>query len=187
MYFNLAIDEMSIKQQIDWDGKKYTGFINLGTDIDTDELPQAQYALVFLVICINGHYKIPVAYYLIHTLTAIERANLLNQCLLALHENNIHIIAVTVDGAPSNIAMLNNMGADLTVKNLIPHFNHPVSKDKIFILLDACHMVKLVRNAFATKSVLWDQDGQIIRWDYLESLVSLQETEGLHAATKIRR
>jgi len=79
LYFNLVIDEMSIKRQIEWDGKKYTGFVDLGTGTDSDELPEAQYALVFLVTCINDHYKIPVAYYFIHSLTGAERANLLKQ------------------------------------------------------------------------------------------------------------
>jgi len=117
-YFNLVIDEMCIKHKLDWDGKRYTGFIDLGTDIDTNELPEAQYALTFLVICLNDHYKIPIAYYLIHALTGEERANLLKQCLLVLHEANIHITSITVDGAASNIAML-NMGANLAVKNLV--------------------------------------------------------------------
>jgi len=187
LYFNLVIDEMSIKRLIEWDGKKYTGFVDLGTGTDSDELPEAQYALVFLVTCINDHYKIPVAYYFIHSLTGAERANLLKQCLIVLHEANVRIVSVTVDGAASNIAMLNNMGANLTIKDLIPYFIHPISKEKIFVLLDACHMLKLIRNAFASNGILWDNNGQIICWKYLESLVYLQEKEGLHASTKIRR
>lgn len=63
LYFDLTINEMCIKRKLEWDGKKYAEFVDLGTDIDTDELPQAQYALVFLVTCLNAHYKIPVAYY----------------------------------------------------------------------------------------------------------------------------
>lgn len=92
-----------------------------------------------------------------------------------------------MDGAASNIAMLNKMGANLTIQNLVPYISHPVTKDKVFILLDACHMLKLVRNAFASMKILWDKDDGIIRWDHIESLIHLQETEGLHAATKIRR
>lgn len=53
---------MCIKRKLDWDGKKYIEFVDLGTNIDTDELPQAQYALVFLVTYINARYKIPIAY-----------------------------------------------------------------------------------------------------------------------------
>ena len=106
LYFNLVIDEMSIKRQIEWDGNKVTGFVDLGTGTDNDELPEAQYALVFMVTCINSRYKIPIAYYFIHSLTGAERANLLKQCLLVLHEANVHIVSVTVDGAASNIAIV---------------------------------------------------------------------------------
>lgn len=121
LYFSLSIDE--IKRQIDWDGTKYIGFVNLRTDIDSDELPEANYALVFMVTCIN-HFKIPVAYYFIHSLNGAERANLLKQCLIVLHEVNIHIVSVTVDGAASNISML-NMGANLSINNLVSYFSHP--------------------------------------------------------------
>ncbi|KYN09176.1 THAP domain-containing protein 9 [Trachymyrmex cornetzi] len=187
LHFNLTIDEMSIHRDENWNGEKYVGFVDIGTDIDTDELPPAKYALVFLVTCINEHYKIPIVYYLLHSMTGAERANLLKQCLVVLHEANVHVISVTVDGAASNISMLNNMGCNLSITNLKTYFNHPISKDKIFVLLDACHMLKLIRNAFDNKKILWDKDGKIIHWKYIKLLVELQETEGLHAATKIRR
>ncbi|KYN28696.1 THAP domain-containing protein 9 [Trachymyrmex cornetzi] len=41
----------------------------------------------------------------IHSLSGKERANLLTQCLLILHEANVHIVSVTVDGATSNISI----------------------------------------------------------------------------------
>lgn len=83
--------------------------------------------------------------------------------------------------------MLNEMGANLTVTNLIPYISHPITENKIFILLDACHMLKLVRNAFASKKTFRDKDNGVISWDYIELLIYLQETERLHAATKNRR
>ncbi|EFN84445.1 THAP domain-containing protein 9 [Harpegnathos saltator] len=141
---------------------------------------------LYMVTCINEHFKIPVAYYFIHALSGAERANLLKQCLLVLHEAN-DIVSVTVDGAASNISMLNNMGANLSTDNLVPYFYHPISKHCIFILLDACHMLKLIRNAFASKKMLWDKNGELINWAFIVALVQLQETEELHAGTKIRR
>ncbi|KMQ86364.1 thap domain-containing protein 9-like protein [Lasius niger] len=54
LYFNLVIDEMCIKRKLDWDGKRYTGFVDSGTNIDTNKLPEAQYALVFLVTCVTS-------------------------------------------------------------------------------------------------------------------------------------
>jgi len=41
---------------------------------------------VFLIIALNSHRKIPVAYFLINGLTAEEKANLLKTCLINIHE-----------------------------------------------------------------------------------------------------
>jgi hypothetical protein len=34
---NLVIDEMAIRRRIEWHGSKVTGFVDLGTDIQSDE------------------------------------------------------------------------------------------------------------------------------------------------------
>ena len=47
---SLMLDEMSIRKHVQWDSKaeKYRGFVDLGTDIDDDSLPEATEALVFM-------------------------------------------------------------------------------------------------------------------------------------------
>lgn len=54
---SLMMDEMAIRQRVEWTGKKFTGFVNMGTDLDTDELPEAKEALVFMLVAVNGHWK----------------------------------------------------------------------------------------------------------------------------------
>ncbi|XP_018376732.1 PREDICTED: uncharacterized protein LOC108769970, partial [Trachymyrmex cornetzi] len=53
LHFNLTIDEMSIHRDENWNGEKYVGFVDIGTDIDTDELPPAKYALVFIKLLVE--------------------------------------------------------------------------------------------------------------------------------------
>lgn len=55
------------------------GHINLGTECsyDNDENPVAKNALVFMVVCMNGYWKLPIGYFLIDGLTGQERSNLL--------------------------------------------------------------------------------------------------------------
>lgn len=149
MLFSLMVDKMSIRRSIEWDDQKYHGFIDLGTDLCGDDIPEATYALVFMIVSINGHFKTPVAYYLVHNLSGEERVNLTNECLFALHEHGIDIISITCDGAATNISMIEGLGAKIRGKEMITHFLHPVTKKPIFVLLDACHMIKLVRNTFA--------------------------------------
>lgn len=53
------LDEMSIKKQIEWNGKENVGFVDLGTNEEDDSLPAATNALVFLLVLLNGNWKIP--------------------------------------------------------------------------------------------------------------------------------
>jgi hypothetical protein len=67
------------------------------------------------------------------------------------------------------------------------YFPHPETNQPIFIILDPCHMIKLIRNALEHFKYLCDKDDGLIRWKYFEELVNLQKKIGLHAAIKIRR
>ena len=73
-------------------------------------------------------------------------------------------MSLTCDGPHCNQAMLKILGAKLDVENLNPSFTHPAeSNQKIYIILDVCHMLKLVRNTLATQKVLFDGDDGIIQ------------------------
>jgi len=50
---------------------------------------------------------------------------------------------------------------------------------------DVCHMLKLLRNTFASQTMV-DGDGHQIKWTYIEELHKLQEAEGLRAANKLK-
>lgn len=184
LVFNLVTDEMSIRKFVD---KDFTGYIDVGINckIDTDNLPLATNALVFMLVSINSYFKAPIAYYFVTALTGDEKHNILKDILCRAHEKKIMIVNVTFDGASSNIAMVEKFGVDL--KNMKSYFLHPESNDTITVTLDACHMVKLVRNTLADKEILIDQNNEEIKWKYIVSLVECQEKEGLHAATKLRR
>ena len=87
----------------------------------------------------------------------------------------------------SQKSMLKLLGAQLSPSNLQAYFQHPCDpKPKIYIFLDACHMIKLVRNTMLDWKVLKDKDGNAIKWQFVEELHKLQESEGLHLANKLR-
>lgn len=56
------MDEMSIRKQVEWTGTKFTGYVDIGTTIDSDSLSEAREALVFMLVAINALWKIPVGY-----------------------------------------------------------------------------------------------------------------------------
>lgn len=183
----LQIDDMSIRKHIHFNGKEYIGFINFGTQIDNDELPLAKEAVVIMAIAINEHWKISVAYYFIDALTANDRANIITNVLRSIHETGIDIISLIFDGPQYNFAMANILGANLQVdKALQVFFPHPITKKPAYIILDACHMIKLVRNCFAKYKVLQNKNNEEIRYDFVEKLIHIQEKYGLHINTKVR-
>lgn len=184
---NLVMDEMSIRRQIEWTGSKFTGYVDVGTNLQGDVLPEAKEVLVFMIVCLNGSWKVPVGYFLLDGLSANEKANLVNRCLSFVHDTGVEVTSLTFDGAPANLSMANKLGADFSNPlNLKTSFKHPQTNSEVYIYLDACHMVKLVRNCFASQDGLRDSEKRDIKWAYISELVKIQQTEGLHAATKVR-
>ncbi|KAM7297553.1 fatty acid synthase-like [Ixodes scapularis] len=67
-------------------------------------------------------------------------------------------------------------------------FTHPSNPTiRVHAVLDACHMLKLMRNLLAEKGCIRDGAGKVVAWRYLAALDNLQQQEGLHAANKLRK
>ena len=181
------LDEMAIKKHISWDGKKYNGYVDLGNGIKDDSLPVAGDALVFMVVAIDESWKVPCGYFFIDGLSGAERANLVNVCLQRLSDAGIKVISLTCDGPSCHFSMLSALGASLHPSKMIPYFLHPSNKEKIYVLLDVCHMLKLVRNTLAEKEIILDKDGGKILWQYLTDLHKLQNDEGLRLGNKLKK
>ena len=80
--------------------------------------------------------------------------------------------------------MCTKLGAQISVEMLSkPYF---LTSEKVDIICDGCHVLKLVRNSVAVTD-LYDFNGNTISWSYLKALVDFQEINGLHAGTKLRR
>ena len=184
--FSLIMDEMAIRQHVEWDGNKYHGFIDMGTQLNDDCLPEAKEALTFMVVSHRSAFKVPVGYFLIDGLGSIERSNLVLQALSKLHSFGVNIVSLTCDGSAPNVSMLRNLGCSLEPHDIKSHFHHPSTGKPVCIFLDACHMFKLVRNSFGDLGKFLDGKGNIIEWEFIKRLHQLQEKEGLHLGNKLR-
>lgn len=193
IFGTLIFDEMAIKKEIAWDGKKVTGYVDFGEDaMGNDDSMVAKEVLVFMVTALNRNWKIPVGYCLVNSLSANVKQNLLEQYLRKLAETGINIVAVVCDGTATNRSVMEKLGVKYDEQVAKCWFPHPSNKEiKVFAIFDTAHMLKLARNLIAEKKILLD--GTIsggenkIKWDYFCKLVELQEMEGLHAANKLRR
>ena len=182
------LDEMAIRRHVAWDGKKFRGFVDLGNGAAADDsAPVAKDALVFMVVHVNGAWKVPCAYFLVDGLSGCERANLVKICIQRLTDAGVRVVSLTCDGPSCHFTMLTELGACLKPENLQAYFPHPVNGyGNVHIFLDVCHMLKLVRNTLAEGGVLVDKDNGKISWQYIVELEKLQGKEGLHLGNKLK-
>lgn len=182
IYFNLVVDSMSIRKHLQAD--KHTGKIIGNVTLGDDQTKCASESLVFLLVpLVGGRARYPIGYFLIDKIDGAAQANLISQCLSLTAEYGIKVLNITFDGCNANITTAKKLGANLPQNNL---FNHPTLDYPVSVTLDPIHMLKLVRNAFATLRKIDGPDG-VIDFGYIEKLVKLQEETGLHLANKVRR
>lgn len=111
----LMLDEMAIREYVEWDGKCFRGYVDFGTGIDDDSLPTAKDALVLMAVSLNSSWNVPCGYFLIDGLSGLEKANLVEICLRKLHDVGVKVAAFTCDGTSAHFAMLKALGAMLSV------------------------------------------------------------------------
>lgn len=146
---------MSLRKKLEWNRKKFEGYVDIGSnenEMHSDNAPLATNALVYMLVCVNGYFKIPVAYYLITSASGNKKSiwtrNIIDECFL----NNIEICNVTFDRASSNMSMAENFEARIYDSTSAVYFTHVNSKN-IFVTLDGCNMLKLIRNALHSTDI----------------------------------
>lgn len=177
----LIFDSMAIRQQLLWDKqeRKFQGFCDYGREItiETNQM-QAKEALVFLLVSLKAVWKFPTGYFLKHRTTSSILTELIKTALILTAEAGIRVRSITCDGDSTNCSALQNLGCNIFVENyndIKNFFIHPSENYEVRVILDACHMLKLARNALADyKEFLCDEDP--IKWQYLIDLHNMQKT-----------
>lgn len=70
---NIVLDEMCIREKTEWDGTKMHGFVDMGTNIETEDnnSVHAKNAFVFMAVGVNGHWEMPIGYFLVSGLNEV--------------------------------------------------------------------------------------------------------------------
>lgn len=186
IYCALVLDEMAIRQNIEWDGSNYHGYVNFDIDLDSDQLDIANECLVFMLVAINERWKLPVGYFLSKHLNSTQKSNLLSQCLDLVYKIGVVVVSVTFDGCSSNIGMTKNLGCTYDPNNFKTNFTIN-NIQPIVILLDPSHIIKLVRNHFGVKRTFVDNNNEIIDYEFIEKLLTLQVKENCHLSNKLKK
>lgn len=187
IYVSINFDEMSIRRHVQWLNYKklFSGFINFGTtDFENDPLPVATNALVVMLNGINVKVTLPIAYYFINSLIAEEKAIMIASILKTLTDIGIRVVNITADGLITNLAAFEILGADLHSENLVNYFINPSDGNKVYIYLDAPHMIKLVRSCLGDKKTMTNRNNQAIEWKFIERLYRLKQSVNTHKLTK---
>lgn len=157
----------------------YLGYVDMGGDI-TDQSKVASEALVIMAVGMKAGWKAPISYHLTRGCSAETQKQLILLAIAALAEKDILVRVLTMDGCSTNISTAKHLGCDL-VKEVYT-FKHE-SRD-ICVALDACHMIKVLRNCFHDLQEIITPDGTA-RWEDIELLVKIQNEGQLHLANKL--
>lgn len=115
------------------------------------------------------------------------KANIINIALQKCHEAGVKIVSLTFDGCKSNINWMKALGCDNeTHENMNTTFQNPSGDYKVAVFLDACHMVKLIRNSLESKNEFFDESDTAIKWSLILQLHNLEKEENsLRLANKL--
>ena len=170
----LMVDEMAIRKAKVYSQPKdkFVGHVDLGAG-DVEDTRLATNAMVFMAVGLKGVWRHPVAYFLTDHLSGETQAELTKTVLCALDSAGLKVRAFVADGLQANLTMFSHLGAqnlqpaqlELPIRNNF--FPHPATGEKVHVLLDVVHMLKLLRNLFGEQKKLL-LDGEEISWKYVQ-------------------
>ena len=183
----LVLDAMAIRKQVQWEPatNKYSGFEDYGPTLKAPKVVASE-ALVFLLVGMRSHWKQPIGYFLTDKASAVVQASLINTALTKASAAGLKVWCVTSDGTTTNISTFKALGCHFghTYDSISTAFKHPVTGEDVFVVLDACHMLKLARNALAFLGTICTSDDRI-EWKFFNRLHLVQEQEGLKLGNKL--
>ena len=94
------LDEMAVRKHVEYINGRYHGHVDIGSGVYDDSTSMAKDALVLMAVCVYGHWKIPLGYFLIDGMSGAERANLVRDCFHRLHRTGLAAVSLTCDGPP---------------------------------------------------------------------------------------
>jgi len=138
-----------------------------------------------MAVGIHGSWKVPLGYFLITSINSTIQAQLLSTAFELLNEAGIEALSLTLDGHQTNLSTVKKLGCSLHPENIKHHFPHPVTGNPIYLFLDACHGLKLIRNQFCALQEIHIPGVGIAKWAHLASMNDYQKRHGLTAANKL--
>jgi hypothetical protein len=186
---SLIIDAMAIRKEKIWNRHQhiFEGYVDYGTACPEEKNIMAKEALVFMLAGSNRHWKHPIGYFFVDHPTGQVQAQLIKDCIQLVASEGMKVNSIIFDGCYANQTTARILGANLAVPNPEPWFPHPSrAGERVFVIMDACHTLKLMRNTIASMKEIKSEKG-IIRWYYIKRLHEIQEKEGVKLGNRLSR
>lgn len=90
-------------------------------------------SLVFMLVSLNGKWKLPIGYFFQNKLSAVTQAELIRSALSLSHNVGLRVWEVTCDGSYTNILSLKILGCVIGDNYHTNQcwFKHPVNSMKV--------------------------------------------------------
>ena len=97
---------------------------------------------------INKSFEFPIGYHFVNGLGGNGLSELTTEVIMKVSECRVKISNMTFDGAKDNLKMCELLGANLDPlsADFKPFIESPYDGSIIYLMLDASHMEKLLRN-----------------------------------------
>lgn len=116
MYVSMCHDEIFIRKHVQWvhPQKRYSGLVTYGRRHE-DEHPVANNAIFFLVNLVESGRSLILGYFLIKSLTGIEKAQLLKDVIARINNTGVCLISMSFDGLATNFTACEILGASFDI------------------------------------------------------------------------
>lgn len=156
---NLICDAMSIKNRQQWDKKrdKFWGYCDFGKiEVEGMKEREATEVMVFMCACLNGSWRLPIGYFFQDKCSAPFLGELIKTALCLCDQAQLRVHSFTCDGTNTNWSSLKTFGFinDFNPEDIqfeLKYESKDVTKT-VYFTPDACHAVKLARNALGNYS-----------------------------------
>lgn len=190
LHLCMVSDEMSLRKQATWN-EQTRSFAGFSEEIsstkrnrknDNNKLPVAKDALVFMVV--GPNFRLTVGYLLLCGLDAIDRAVFTKEVIRSVDATGAKVISLTSDGLLANVTVARRLGANFARNK--PYFPRPGKpNEKIYVIFDPPHMVKLLRKYLAEQFLRHGKDD--LEWRLLAKLAEKQDSDNFSLGNKLSR
>ncbi|KAE8746925.1 hypothetical protein FOCC_FOCC006345 [Frankliniella occidentalis] len=183
----IVVGEFDLCAASSFEDIEVRGHIDYGTTGDlevqnySENLPLAQSALFLMLVPLNPgrKWRIPLAYFLIDTLSPEERGNVILECLWRVYNMGSVAVALLLDASVNSRRTIESLG--ISFEDLpYPSTSFPHPADglmDVFVIFDSLHILDLLRHTWASVVLMVDEKGGAISWKYFTELVKVQETQ----------